>query len=256
MQKLTIVKVGGAVVENAESLQTLIDHFTAIKGPKILVHGGGKLATKIGGKLGIESKYVNGRRVTDEETLEVVTMVYGGLVNKQVVAKLQSAGCNACGFSGADANIIKAHKRIVKDVDYGFAGDIDEINTEILKGFLNLNIVPVLAPLTHNKEGLMLNTNADTIASEIAIALSSLFDVRLTFCFDKPGVLSDADDDTSVISEINKKSYEHYKNQGVISGGMIPKLDNAFTAIGKGVKEILLTNTEGVEVGNGTLIKG
>lgn len=255
MQNLTIVKVGGAVVEDESSLKNLIQHFSAISGPKILVHGGGKLATKVGDKLGIKSKYVNGRRVTDEETLEVVTMVYGGLVNKQVVAKLQAAGCNACGLSGADANIIKAHKRIVKDVDYGYAGDIDEINATILKGFLDLNIVPVLAPLTHNAEGLMLNTNADTIASETAIALSTYFNVRLVFCFDKQGVLADADDDSSVISNIDKESYASYKQKGIISGGMIPKLDNAFSAINKGVNEILLTNTSGVKSGDGTLIQ-
>lgn len=241
MEKLTIVKVGGKIVEEEDSLKALLEDFSRISGNKVLVHGGGRSATAIATKLGIETKMVDGRRITDKPMLDVVTMVYAGLVNKNIVAGLQAKGCNAVGFTGADLDIIRAIKRPVKEIDYGFVGDVIDVNTLELRTLLSQGVSPVMAPLTHNGEGLMLNTNADTIASELAIALSEHFEVNLVYCFEKSGVLSNPDDDNSVISELNQESYKEYKEDGTIAAGMIPKLDNAFAALHNGVSRVLIT---------------
>lgn len=241
MNKLFIIKIGGNVLDDEQQLSVFLKDFASIKELKILIHGGGKIATSIGTQLGIESNYINGRRITDKETLDLVTMVYGGLVNKQLVASLQNLGCNAWGVTGADGNLIAASKRSVKDVDYGFVGDVHPagVNTALLNFLLNQNTVPVFAPLTH-AAGSMLNTNADTIASVLAIALSKLFEVRLIFCFEKKGVLKNVNDAGSVITHLPKKLYDAYSAQGVFADGILPKLENAYAAIDAGVKEVLI----------------
>ncbi len=254
MKKLTVVKVGGKIVEEANSLKHLLADFSEIEGYKVLVHGGGRSATAMAAKLGIESKMVNGRRITDEETLKVVTMVYGGLVNKQIVAGLQAIGVNALGLTGADLNYMRSEKRPVQDVDYGFVGDVKEVNSEILADLILKGVVPVLAPLTHDKGGNMLNTNADTIASETAKALAEHFDVTLMYCFEKKGVLLNENDDDSVISQITPDIFEKYVQEGNISGGMIPKLENAFNAINSGVKEVVITRADLIHTDGGTKI--
>lgn len=252
--KLTVIKVGGAVVEDAQQLQQLLKDFAAIEGPKVLVHGGGRRATKVAERLGIETKMVNGRRITDKDMLEVVTMVYGGLVNKNVVAGLQALGVNAIGLTGADGNVLKAHKRPVVDVDYGFVGDVDNGNLDTLSILLHAGITPVMAPLTHDGEGNLLNTNADTIAAETAKTLARTYDVTLIYAFEKPGVLSNPDDDDSVIPLITRKSYEQLKADGTVSGGMLPKIDNAYNAIKSGVKEVIITKANAIDGEHGTKI--
>lgn len=254
MDKLTIIKVGGKIVEEEQSLRQLLKDFSQIEGYKVLVHGGGRSATKLAEKLGIESRMVNGRRVTDRDTLEVVTMVYGGLVNKNIVAGLQALGVNALGLTGADMNIIRSEKRPVKEVDYGFVGDVKEVNTETLSSLIQQGIVPILAPLTHDKEGNILNTNADTIAGETAKALALKFDVTLIYCFEKKGVLMNENDDESVIPDINKATFEQLVKDGIVQGGMIPKLENAFQAIEKGVKEVIITSASEFGENTGTRI--
>ncbi|MFA6676099.1 MAG: acetylglutamate kinase [Bacteroidales bacterium] len=254
MRKLILVKVGGKVVENHDSLNTLLKHFSAIKEPKVLIHGGGRSATTVARQMGIETKMINGRRITDSEMLKVVTMVYGGLVNKNIVAKLQSIGINALGLTGADLNYMEAVKRPVKDIDYGYAGDITKVNIEVLCPLVEKNIVPVLAPLSHNKNGQLLNTNADTIAAEASIAFSKYFDTELIYCFDMPGVMSDPDDNNSVIANLTYKQFKNYQEEGVINDGMIPKLDNSFRALEKGVNKIRITNIEGLTCGGTNLI--
>ena len=241
MNKLFIIKIGGNVLDDEKSLKEFLKNFASIHEPKILIHGGGKIATRIGDQLGIESTYVKGRRITDEPTLDLVTMVYGGLVNKQIVAQLQSLGCNAMGLTGADGNLIKATKRPVAEIDYGFAGDItaESVNSTLLYFLLKQNVIPVFAPLTHSN-GTMLNTNADTIASVLAISLSKHFDVRLIMCFEKAGVLQDVNDSSSVIRQLNKALYEKLLAQGSFHDGILPKLENAFAAIQSGVKEVLI----------------
>ncbi|WP_295122341.1 acetylglutamate kinase [uncultured Chitinophaga sp.] len=259
---LYVIKVGGNVIDNPALLDRFLADFANIKGHKVLIHGGGKIATRIGDKLGIESKYVDGRRITDADTIDVVTMVYGGLVNKQVVAKLQANGCNAIGLTGADANIIPAVKRPVKTIDYGFVGDVDaaQLNVQPLKAILAAGLTPVFSPLTHDSRGQILNTNADTIASSLAIALSAHFTVRLIYCFEKKGVLRDANDDNAVINLIDREIYTQLLADGILSDGILPKLENAFSAIGSGVNEVLighandvLLNTTGAVAG--TLIR-
>lgn len=252
MDRLTIIKVGGKVVEDAESLNALLDQFEKISGNKILVHGGGRTATEMAKKLGIETKMVEGRRITDTDMLEVVTMVYGGLVNKKIVAGLQARGMNAIGLTGADLGLIKAHKRPVKDIDYGFVGDVDDVNTSELRLLINENVIPVIAPLTHDGNGQLLNTNADTIASELAIELSNFQKVYLFYCFEKKGVLVDPNDESTVIYDLNLPLYNKYKAEGIISDGMVPKLENGFRAKMKGVQEILITNPENISTGRGT----
>ena len=228
-------------MDDEKSLTEFLKNFASIHEPKILIHGGGKIATKIGDRLGIESNYVKGRRITDEPTLDLVTMVYGGLVNKQIVARLHSLGCNAMGLTGADGNLIKATKRPVGEIDYGFVGDItaESVNSTLLYFLLKQNVIPVFAPLTHSN-GTMLNTNADTIASVLAISLSKHFDVRLIMCFEKAGVMRDVNDSNSVIRQLNKPLYEKLLKEGSFHDGILPKLENAFAAIQSGVKEVLI----------------
>ncbi len=252
MDRLTIIKVGGKVVENTDSLNALLDQFDKISGNKILVHGGGRTATEMAKKLGIETKMVEGRRITDSDMLEVVTMVYGGLVNKKIVAGLQARGMNAVGLTGADLGLIKAHKRPVKDIDYGFVGDVDDVNASELRVLINENVIPVVAPLTHDGKGQLLNTNADTIASELATELSNYYKVYLFYCFEKKGVLVDPNDESTVIYDLDLPLFNKYKAEGIISDGMIPKLENGFRAKMKGVQEILITNPENISTGRGT----
>ncbi|MDR1679110.1 MAG: acetylglutamate kinase [Prevotellaceae bacterium] len=255
MDKLTLIKVGGQIVEEAETLQQLLSDFSQIDGHKVLVHGGGRAATKIAAQLGIESQLVNGRRVTDKATLQVVTMVYGGLINKQIVAGLQALGVNALGLTGADLNYMRSEKRPVGEVDYGFVGDVKEVDANILSELIAQGVVPVLAPLTHDKKGNLLNTNADTIAGEAAKALATYFDVTLVFCFEKKGVLRNPDDDDSVIATINNADFERFVADGTINGGMIPKLENAFEAIAAGVKEVVITKANEIGKNSGTTVK-
>ncbi|WP_287620741.1 acetylglutamate kinase [Parabacteroides sp.] len=254
MEKLVLIKVGGKIVEEEETLRRLLNDFAAIEGYKVLVHGGGRSATKLAARLGIESKMVNGRRITDAETLKVVTMVYGGLVNKNIVAGLQALGVNALGMTGADMNLMRSDKRPVAEVDYGFVGDVKEVNADLLATLIHQGIVPVLAPLTHDKQGHLLNTNADTIAGEAAKALAKHFEVTLMFCFEKKGVLRDENDDESVIPEIDRAAFQDYVAQGVIQGGMIPKLENAYQAIDAGVKQVIITQASEIHQGKGTRV--
>ncbi len=240
--KLTIVKIGGNVINDNEALTSFLVDFASIKGLKIVVHGGGKKASELATKIGLKPKMINGRRVTDEANLEVVTMVYAGLLNKKIVVQLQQHNCNAIGLSGADANCIKAHKRIVKDIDYGFAGDVDEVNDSIIKVLLENNLTPVFCAITHDKNGQLLNTNADTIASELASGLANHFQVVLTYCFEKNGVLNDVNDDNSVIENIDLKSYAALKKENIIADGMLPKLENCFYALNNGVEKIIIGN--------------
>ena len=253
--KITVIKVGGAVVEDEAQLAQLLKDFSAIDGRKVLVHGGGRRATKVAAQLGIETKMINGRRITDSNMLEVVTMVYGGLVNKNVVAKLQAHNVNALGLTGADIDVIRSHKRPLKDgVDYGFVGDVDRADGDKLHTLIEAGIVPVMAPLTHDGQGNILNTNADTIAGETAKALAKHYDVTLVFCFEKKGVLSNPDDEESVIPIITRTDFERYIADGTISGGMIPKIENAFNAIDAGVKQVLITKADNLGSNNGTTI--
>jgi len=242
MEKLTIIKIGGNVIDNSQKLHQFLLDFTALPGKKILVHGGGKIATELGVSLGVEAKMVDGRRITDIETLRIVTMVYAGLINKNMVAQLQAKGCNAIGLTGADGNIIKAVKRPVKQVDYGFVGDLDasSVSFETLDALLKSGLVPALCAITHDGDSQLLNTNADTIASAVAVAMSSIYETRLIYCFEKKGVLRDVEDEDSIVKEIRLNEFEDLKDQGVVSGGMIPKLHNAFEAIKQGVKEVYI----------------
>lgn len=240
------------MVEDHQLLEALLDQFNRISGYKMLVHGGGSTATEIARKLGIETKMVDGRRITDIEMLNVVTMVYGGLVNKNIVAGLQARNCNALGLTGADLSLVRAKKRPVKEIDYGFVGDVEEVNSREIRLLLNENVVPVIAPLTHDGKGQLLNTNADTMASEIATELSAYYNIFLFFCFEKKGVLLDEKDETSMIYELDSALFEKYKETGIISAGMIPKLENGFRAKRKGVKEVLITNHQNIATGRGT----
>ena len=254
-QKLTIVKVGGAVVEDKTQLTQLLKDFSAIEGLKVLIHGGGRRATQVAASLGIESKMVGGRRITDADMLSVVTMVYGGLVNKNLVARLQANGVNALGLTGADIDVIRSHKRPLKDgVDFGFVGDVDRADGKMLSKLIEAGITPVMAPLTHDGQGHILNTNADTIASETAKALAPYYDVTLIYSFEKKGVLSNPDDDNSVIPTINRADFERYKADGTISGGMLPKIENALSAIDAGVSRVIITLATAIDGESGTII--
>lgn len=246
MKKLQIIKIGGNVIDNPLELEKFLSDFSEVSGLKILVHGGGKVATELAKHLGIKQEMVNGRRITDAETLKVTTMVYAGLINKQVVAVMQGKGVNAIGLSGADANTIKARKRKVVDIDYGFVGDIDSsgVNIEMISVFLENGITPVFSAITHNGAGQLLNTNADTIASALAVALSKKYEVQLNYCFEKNGVLRDVEDDNSVINVITKESYKQLLAEGIIFKGMIPKLDNSFDAIKNGVLAVMIANSK------------
>lgn len=244
-QTLHLVKIGGNVIDSPQALDAFLNHFAQLQGPKVLVHGGGKIATRLAEKLGLEVKMLNGRRITDRETLDVTVMVYGGLVNKNIVAALQAKGCTALGLAGADLDAVYATRRPVKDgIDYGLVGDVQAVNAEALQRLLVAGFAPVMAPLSHDRQGQLLNTNADTIASETAVALAAFYDVRLLFCFEKKGVLAKPDDDESVIGQLTPQSYAHYKAEGVVSGGMLPKLDNAFNALARGVREVVILQAE------------
>ena len=251
-KNIYIVKIGGNIIDDENKLSSFLKDFASIDNKKILVHGGGKMATKMAEQLGIQQTMVEGRRVTDAETLKIVTMVYAGYINKNIVAQLQSHDCNAMGLTGADGNLILAHKRNNAKIDYGFAGDVDSVNTEFIISLLEKNITPVIAPITHDQQGQLLNTNADTIAQELAKGLSEEFDVTLIYTFEKDGVLMDANDDTSVISEINPIKYSQLKVEHKIFDGMIPKLDNAFSALNNGVKKVIIGKAEQLS----DLIKG
>ncbi|MBA3830108.1 MAG: acetylglutamate kinase [Taibaiella sp.] len=245
MQQLTIVKIGGNIIDDEARLHSFLKDFCRLRGSKILVHGGGKLATEFGKKLGIETEYINGRRVTDKKTLQLVTMVYGGLINKTIVAYLQANSCNAIGLTGADGNIIAANKRPVKDIDYGFVGDInDGVNGVMIKSLLDAGLTPVLAPLTHDGMGTMLNTNADTIAQSVAIAMVRQMNVMLVYCFEKKGVLGNATDETSVIERIDANSFNDLLSNGIVSGGMMPKIENALIAVSKGLTRVVIGAAE------------
>jgi acetylglutamate kinase len=244
MTNLFIVKIGGNIIDDEEKLSSFLKDFAAIEDEKILVHGGGKMATDMAGKLGIPQQMIAGRRITDAETLKIVTMVYAGIINKTIVAKLQAGNCNAIGITGADGNSIIAHQRIHPTIGYGYAGDVDVINVPFIQNLLQQNSTPVFAPITHDKKGQLLNTNADTIAQEIAKALSLLYHVQLIYCFEKNGVLANMNDDSSVIREINPASYALLKKENKIFEGMIPKLDNAFAALQSGVRKVILGKAE------------
>ena len=253
-EKITVIKVGGKIVEEEASLTALLDRFAAIEGRKVLIHGGGRSATRIAEQLGIESRMVDGRRITDSETLKVVTMVYGGLVNKNIVAGLQARGVNALGLTGADCNIIKAHKRPVKTIDYGFVGDVECADGNMLSRLIEQGITPIVAPLTHDGKGNILNTNADTMAAETAKALATVYDTTLKYCFEFPGVMRDPDDAGSLIATITGESYKGLLADGIVSGGMIPKIDNAFNAINNGVSKVIITKADAIDGTQGTHI--
>ena len=246
--KLTIIKIGGNVVDNPTLRENFLNDFTQIPSPKILVHGGGKIATQVAVKMDVETVMVEGRRITDKAMLDVVTMVYGGLVNKTLVAQLQSRNVNTIGLTGADAGVILSRKRVVKEIDYGFVGDIEKVDSTFIDSLLQQNLVPIFAPLTYDKDGNMLNTNADTIAQALAIAMSKNYEVNLVYCFEKKGVLTDVDDENSVIPVLEKEYYEQLKTDGAIHTGMIPKLDNAFKAIAEGVLQVIICHAEEVRL--------
>ncbi|MGV3529416.1 MAG: acetylglutamate kinase [Flavisolibacter sp.] len=244
---LYLVKIGGNIVDDEKKLHDFLADFAQIKNMKLLVHGGGKLATRMAQQLNIPQTMVDGRRITDAETLKVVTMVYAGYINKNIVAQLQAGDCNALGLSGADGNIVQAHKRIagaVSQHDYGFAGDVDAVNVGLLQTLLQSEITPVLCPITHDKKGQLLNTNADTITKELAGALSDSFQVQLIYLFEKAGVLSDAEDENSVIEEITPASYKELKEKNIVFAGMIPKIDNAFAALSAGAAVVTIGKAE------------
>ena len=249
---VTLVKIGGNIIDNANELQQFLSDFSKIEGYKVLVHGGGKSATKMAKSIGLVPQMIDGRRITDAAMLEVVVMIYAGQINKNIVAQLQGHNTNAMGFSGADGNLIQSDKRNHPTIDYGFVGDVKSVNTPLLSTLLESGIVPVFCAITHDKNGQLLNTNADTIASELAIALSEVYDVTLNYCFEKPGVLYDAEDDSSVIDQINPNLYTKLKEEKAIHSGMIPKLDNCFNSLAKGVQKIrighhnMLKNTEAI----------
>jgi acetylglutamate kinase len=244
LEKLYIIKIGGNVIDNTAKLKLFLSNFASLQGKKILIHGGGKVATQLADKLGLEVQMHNGRRITDQAMLEVVQMVYAGLINKNIVAQLQAYQCNAIGLTGADLNVISANKRPVKEVDYGWVGDVKHVNQKALSDLLANYYMPVIAPLTHDGAGNMLNTNADTIASETAIAMSAVYETHLLYCFEKKGVLTDVNDENSVIPLLNEENYATYLSQNVIFAGMIPKLDNAFAALRRGVKQVVILEAD------------
>ncbi|MEO8582778.1 MAG: acetylglutamate kinase [Flavitalea sp.] len=258
MNKLYVIKIGGNIIDDASNLSSFLKEFANLPGKKILVHGGGKRATRLADQLGIPQQMVDGRRITDQQTLEIVTMVYAGSINKNIVSQLQQYSCNAIGLTGADGNAITAHKRIKKDIDYGFAGDIDTVNTSFISHLLEGVNTIVLAPITHDGNGQLLNTNADTIAQEMATAMSQTYEVNLVYVFEKAGVLLDTEDDATVIPHLDPPSYEDLKSRKLIFAGMIPKLDNAFAALDKGVSRVIIGKSQHLEElangRNGTLI--
>ena len=244
MEKLLIAKIGGNIVDNEETLTSFLKNFAAIDQPKILVHGGGKIATRVAEKLGVETKMINGRRITSKENLDVVVQLYAGLINKNIVALLQAHNCNALGFTGADANVIKAVKRPVKKIDFGFVGDVTEVNEDRIHQFIANGLTPVFCAITHDENGQLFNTNADTIASQLAIALSNYYEVSLYYCFELKGVLTDINDKNSVIEHINSSAYAELKEKGIIADGMLPKMENCFDALKKNVAEVHIANAD------------
>ena len=255
-QQITIVKVGGKIVENPDTLNQLLHDFSALPGKKVLVHGGGRTATDMASRLGIETHMVEGRRITDADMLRVVTMVYAGLVNKNVVARLQGCGVNALGLTGADMDVIRSHRRPLKNgIDYGFVGDVDRVDGERLSMLVEAGITPVMAPLTHNGQGDMLNTNADTIAAETAKALANHYDVTLVYCFEHAGVLTNPDDEESVIPLITREKFELLKADGTVSGGMLPKIENSLAAVEASVKRVVITKADKIGTHQGTSIE-
>lgn len=258
MDTLTLIKVGGKIVEDPAALSSLLDDFCSLPGRKLLAHGGGRSATALATRLGIETRMIGGRRVTDEEMLRVVTMVYGGLVNKNIVAQLQARGANALGLTGADMGVMRSRKRPVtaEGVDYGYVGDVERVDAGLLADLIGRGVVPVMAPLTHDGSGHLLNTNADTIAGETAKALAPHFDVTLVFCFEKAGVLRDEADEESVIPHIDAASFARLREEGIVSGGMIPKLENAFAALREGVRRVVITRASAIaNAGAGTIVE-
>jgi acetylglutamate kinase len=254
---LNVVKIGGNVIDNEAQLAQFLKDFAAIRGFKILIHGGGKLATKLSEALQIPTQMIDGRRVTDAETLKVVSMVYAGWINKNIVAQLQSLRCNALGLSGADGNVIPATRRNPQPIDYGFVGDVNprQINTRFIQSLFDQDVTPIFSAITHDAHGSLLNSNADTIASSVAIAMSRFMPTRLIFCFEKNGVLSNPNDDSTAIPEVTREVYEDFKEREIISGGMIPKIDNAFKAIDAGVKEVVIKHAKAINAGGGTTIR-
>ena len=244
MDTVIVIKIGGNIIDDETKLSSFLKLFAGVKGKKVLVHGGGKLATKLAADLGVEQQMVDGRRITDAETLKIVTMVYAGYINKNIVAQLQAHGCNSIGLSGADGNLITAHKRKHANIDFGFVGDVDHVNTALLQNLLDNNMTVVAAPITQDGNGQLLNTNADTIAQEIAKALGKLYEVKLIYSFEKNGVLLDVENEDSVIPVINPAYYEELKEKQLIFAGMLPKLDNAFSALQNGVKQVIIGKAE------------
>ncbi len=244
METLKIIKIGGNIIDNDEAMNGFLVEFSKLKGPKLLVHGGGKLATKLANQMRVEVKMTNGRRITDADTLDIITMVYAGKINKNIVAKLQALNCNSVGFSGADGNSIVSVKRPVKDVDFGFVGDVKKVNTKILNVLIKNEVTPVFCAITHDENGQLLNTNADTIASELAIGFANQFKAELYYCFEKNGVLKDVDDDDSVIENINTNTYQTLIEKGIIADGMLPKLNNCFHALENQVFKVCIGKPE------------
>ena len=255
MNGITVVKIGGNVIDDPTALKAFLAEFAAIEGPKILVHGGGKLATRMAERLELKVQMVDGRRITDKGTLDVVTMVYAGLVNKQIVAGLQAAGCNAIGLSGADGNAVTARRRAPQPIDYGFVGDIERVDSELLRRLLEGGLVPVFSAIMHDGRGTLLNCNADSVASAVALGAAAVAPTALVFCFEKAGVLRDPDDEASVIPEITAASYPPLKADGTVSKGMIPKIENALKAVGLGVRSVTIRSSAHLENGIGTVIR-
>ncbi len=258
MQSLTVIKIGGNIVDDESALNAFLDIYARIEGPKVLVHGGGKLATRMAAQLGIETQMVNGRRITDEAMLPIAVMVYAGLINKQITAQLQARGCDAMGISGADAKLIQSHKRPTEPIDYGYVGDFEasDVNVVRLQQLLEIGISPVFSAITADKEGQLLNTNADTIASYIAVALATKYKVALVYCFERKGVLQDINDENSVINTINQENFTQLKQQGVIADGMLPKIENALAAVNQGVDKVCIKKAEDLlDIKAGTTIQ-
>ena len=255
MERITVVKIGGNVIDNPAALERFVERFAALPGAKILVHGGGKLATRLAERLELEVRMVDGRRITDKGTLDVVTMVYAGLVNKQLVASLQAAGCNALGLSGADGNAVTARRRAPGPVDFGFVGDIERVDSELLRRLLEAGIVPVFCAIMHDGRGSLLNCNADSVASAVALGAARIAPSDLVFCFEKRGVLRDPDNDASVIPEITAASFEELRRTGVVSRGMLPKIENALRAVADGVRSVVIKHADDLLSEQGTVIR-
>lgn len=256
MDKLDIIKIGGSIIEDDEAMSSFLDDFSRLNSPKILVHGGGSKVTSLSDRLGVDVKIKDGRRITDSDALEIAVMVYAGLLNKTVVAKLQARGCNAVGLSGADLNVIPARKRVHSSIDYGFVGDIEsnDMNSYLVRRLMDENVVPVFCAITHDTNGQLLNTNADTIAASLAVALSSAYEVSLTFCMDIAGVLKNVEEPGSLLESLNIRDYQKLKRSGVITSGMIPKLHNGFEALEKGAARVTVKHSKNLLTQTGTLL--